>query len=279
MQIGIKFPLFWNNLCQGRIIEMIYLYLLHYDARKLSYMKKTILSFLSIVALALGASAQGLNIYVEGTAVDISGSEHVINLTEETSLGLGNNDMVDFMVDNDAGTQQSWIVTREIVSAPAGWQDYFCWGQDGLAGICYPPNSNQFYESNAESIAAGASGRITVYVNSNSGGSATYRFFVSTDGVNFIDSVDLKVNSVLSVDEKAPFSLQLTPNPASSDLKITTNTNSLVRITDVLGNIVYRDEVLGTKVVNVAKFKNGIYFVSVEANGEKPVTRKVIVKH
>ncbi len=51
-------------------------------------------------------------------------------------------------------------------------------------------------------------------------------------------------------------------------------------MTDVLGNVVLREVIVGTvKKINVTKFRNGVYFITVKASGAKSVTRKVIVRH
>ena len=61
-------------------------------------MKKIILAFFAIGAFVNNGNAQ-LNIYVDGTTVDISGQTHTINLTS----AIVEQNIVDFIVDNDSG--------------------------------------------------------------------------------------------------------------------------------------------------------------------------------
>jgi hypothetical protein len=53
-----------------------------------------------------------------------------------------------------------------------------------------------------------------------------------------------------------------------------------IRIVDVLGNEVYNEYITSAnKLVNVAEFKTGVYFVLIEPSGSKVINRKLIVKH
>ena len=49
---------------------------------------------------------------------------------------------------------------------------------------------------------------------------------------------------------------------------------------DVLGNVVLNETSFNqTKKIDVSNFRNGIYFVKVESEGSKAITRKVVVRH
>ena len=72
------------------------------------------------------------------------------------------------------------------------------------------------------------------------------------------------------------------PNPASS--MITVNTVGIsgdynVRVTDVLGKVVYSDEANAIKKIDVSNFKNGVYLITVSEKGEAIQTRRIVVKH
>ena len=71
-------------------------------------------------------------------------------------------------------------------------------------------------------------------------------------------------------------------NPATDFISINLNgiETAAIKIVDVLGNTVFKDSYFsGVKKVDVSNFKNGIYFVMIESNGIKTMTRKVVIKH
>lgn len=218
------------------------------------------------------------SITVDGSSTVISGGNYTENLTSAvTDLHV-----VDFIVHNETGSTQQWKITRKHINNPSGWEEYLCWGLNGAFGNCYPHNANAVWSSLNEPIFTDSSGRLSTYITAPSGGTGHYRYYVSTDGVNFIDSVDLIINNTLSVEEKASLAINVSPNPASDNLTINTNgvTETNVRIVDVLGNVVLSEKLYnGKKTLDISRFRNGVYFVTVEAEGVKPVTRKVIVRH
>lgn len=97
------------------------------------------------------------------------------------------------------------------------------------------------------------------------------------------DSVDLILGYVLNVNNlKQNSSLSISPNPADDNVNINIGTmeNASIKVLDVLGNVIMTESMSsGTKNLDVSGFKNGVYFVIVEANGVKPVNRKLIVRH
>lgn len=71
------------------------------------------------------------------------------------------------------------------------------------------------------------------------------------------------------------------PNPANDNVTLQLNNSKpgSVKIVDLVGNIVYSETIAGHAKIDVAEFKNGIYFVSVEADGVKMLSRKLVVQH
>ena len=55
--------------------------------------------------------------------------------------------------------------------------------------------------------------------------------------------------------------------------------NTSVKMIDVLGNEIMKGSFKGTKTIDVSEFRNGIYFIIVEAPGAKTINKKVIVRH
>ena len=241
-------------------------------------MKKLVLSIVLFITFAGTSLAQGVTIYIDGQSSDVSGTTYNYNLAEDA----WNYHVIDFIVNNETGVNQDWIITRSNISQPGDWSNYLCWGLNGGVGLCYPVSSNAIWSSGSEQILADSSGRLSTYVNSPSGGSATYRYYVSNDGVTFLDSVDLMITNVLSVDELKTLSVSVAPNPSSDYININTTgvNNASLKMVDVLGNVVLSETIYGnSKKIDVNKFRNGIYFLTVESEGVKTVTRKIIVRH
>ena len=117
--------------------------------------------------------------------------------------------------------------------------------------------------------------------------------------VNWIDGMKINKNHFIDQDNACTdqfqemTALHLSPVrygivPASASGENTFNVkialdgidNSSVKIVDVLGNVVYNESINnGTKNIDVSNFKNGVYFVLVEASGIKSFNRKLIIRH
>ena len=238
-------------------------------------MKKILLSIFSL-ALVNIAVAQ-VSITLDGSMTDISGTTHDYELTAPAT----DVHMLDFIVHNNTGAPQNWVITRSNISNPAGWEEYLCWGVDGAFGFCYPHSPNAIWSSSDEPIPADSAGRLSTYITAPNGGTGIYRYYVSTDSVTFLDSVDLRVTFAASLEENETLTLSVAPNPATDYINVAVNTNDArVKVIDLLGNIVYKEQNIGkAKQLDVQDFRNGVYFIVVEAEGVNPVTRKVIIKH
>ncbi len=240
-------------------------------------MKRIILSLFSLTLIAAVANAQAITINVDGTPTDISGTEH-----HEVIVAAGSDQhLVDFIVTNNTGSTQSLRITRSHIDLAPGWSDYFCWGADALTGTCYPVYAQSVWTGGSVSIDNGNEGLLQTYINAPDAGTSTIRYYVN-DGSTFLDSVDVVYTFAASIQENPSLLLNVSPNPANNVLNINmTGVNKAdVKIVDVLGNIVFNETVAETtKKVDVSKFRNGIYFVTVDAEGVKPTTRKLIIRH
>ena len=240
-------------------------------------MKKIILSLFSITLITAAANAQAITINVDGTPTDISGMEHV----EIVTSAVTDEHLVDFIVTNNTGSTQTLSVARRHMSMAPGWSDYFCWGINGQIGTCYLSYPDEVWTGGAELIDDGGEGLISSYINAPSSGTSTIRYYIS-DGTNYLDSVDLVITSTASIQENVSLSLNVSPNPADNFVNINMAgvSKANVKIVDVLGNVVFKEMVAETtKKVDVSKFRNGIYFITIEAEGVKPTTRKLIIRH
>ena len=252
-------------------------------------MKRVILSFLSIVLISAAAKAQnGIDIYEIGQSTDYSG--------DTIFVAAPNNQVFDVPLDihNNTGSTLVWRVTRVRIDVPSGWTDAICWGHatDPFGGVCYSAGSmaalNPWTSSDNPSdlfdIANGEYGKLKVSIDVDdvTGGIAHYRYYVSEDGSTYQDSVDLVVDFTASIKQvKEDVTVNIQPNPASDYAIITLNNadNGSIRIVDVLGNVVLKETISGTKKIDLSNFRNGVYFITIETSNGKTITRKLIVRH
>ncbi|MEY3236534.1 MAG: hypothetical protein RI883_635 [Bacteroidota bacterium] len=247
-------------------------------------MKKLILCLSAIITLSLSsviAQSNGIEIRLDGMGADLSGTEQIIN------LNTGNYD-AHLHVTNNTNADEAWKITRKKISVPSAWTDVLCWGE-----YCFTPSGDVFITPGAAPIVTDgtelfstgevADLHITITPDQSSTSSALYRYYITNTSGAYVDSIDVSINYVLGVSAvKQSTSLSISPNPADENVKIALEgiENSTVKIVDVLGNVVYNESINnGTKSIDVSNFKNGVYFVLVEAPGIKSFNRKLIIRH
>ncbi|MCH2223571.1 MAG: T9SS type A sorting domain-containing protein [Crocinitomicaceae bacterium] len=243
-------------------------------------MKRTLLSILAVAGFAITSTAQV-------TITDDNGTD-VTNTTINITVGNGNEFHNDFVVSNGSGGVKNWNVVRTRVNEQAAWSDYMCWGNsnDPFGGNCYSSaqmDLTVWTTPSEASIPDGEAGKIKSYIipADPDFGCVTYRYEIMS-GATLDAYVEVVVCKTASIEKIAALNVSVSPNPASSILNIATNgvAGAKVKMVDVLGNIVLSETVIGTsKSINVANFRNGIYFVIVEADGVKTISRKVVVRH
>ena len=239
-------------------------------------MKTTLLTILSIACFT-GLSFGQVEMSV-GTSGDISGTQ-----IDYTSAGA--EVKVDVHVENKTGSTKDLTVQRVRINETAGWSDYVCWGHstDPFGGVCYPANTmNPWTTGTPVTINNGEAGTLAVYIKPEGDNGCTVYRYIVMEGTTVLDSLDISVCKSLSIEEITPLSITVAPNPANSYVQVKTNgaDGASVKMMDVLGNVVLKETVMGTsKTINTESFRNGIYFIIVEADGAKPINRKVIVRH
>ncbi len=248
-------------------------------------MKRKILSIVTVIGFtAFGFAQDGIEIYVEGQTTDMSSGQGVIQV--QGSAGVET--VTHLVVDNNTGSSKDWVITRLRINEQANWTDYFCWGHetDPFGGTCYSAQAANPWTSPGSSsviVGDGEAGNIDSYVEpfTGEGGTVTYRYYISEDGQTFQDSVDVEVSFNLSLTEVNNIEASVGPNPASENLtiKATGTDGAVVKMVDVLGNVVLREKISTVKTIDVSSFRNGIYFVSVYVNGVKTHSKKIIVRH
>lgn len=249
-------------------------------------MKKILLSsaFLSVFFNLISQSSNGISIVLNGTTNDLSGSVY-----QTTAPGPDLFD-INFNFVNNTNQTQQWIVTRKKINVPSGWSDQLCWGHssNSLAGGCYGANNlNPWSSPTADifNVAVGEYGKLKCEINPDEtvNGTALYRYYVSSDGATFQDSVDVQVDfSVASVKPiKEEVSVSIVPNPATDYIQISMTgiESASLRMIDVFGSTVLKENIGSSKKLNVSDFNSGIYFMVFDVPGRKPFTRKVIIRN
>lgn len=247
-------------------------------------MKKTLLAIIATVGLATASNAQ-LEIYVNGGMTDLAGSVYQMGPVP------GGEAVADIHVENHSGSiGDEWVVSRYRINEIATWSDYLCWGHetDASGGTCYSASlmpTNPWTTPIAVGVDDGEAGVIAAHITPDptAPGTVTYRYYISIDGQQtYMDSVDIEVSFSLELEDVAPsLTVGVSPNPASDNITINANgvESANIKMVDVLGNVVLKETMGSSKTVDVSKFRNGIYFIVVDAAGAQPISRKVIVRH
>jgi hypothetical protein len=241
---------------------------------------KKIYSLLAVCSLATLGFGQVVEIYENGQSTDISGTT-VMKTADEAETVFSY-----LIVKNVSGMNMSVQITRVRLDYPASWTDGLCWGaEDGSSGVCYGSGqmpTNPWTTPFTANMPNNSTAMITSDVHVESAGMGTYRYYVNVGG-NYVDSVDVQINSVLAVEEpEIVKGMTAYPNPANGVLTVSATglDDYQIRMTDVLGKVVY-DETASApkKSIDVSDFKNGVYLVTVIEKGTVVQTRRVVVKH
>ena len=257
-------------------------------------MKKLYSLFLSI------GLASAVNAQVEIREYTGTGGTEVGNDISGTNFQYVAGDgefYIHFAVKNVSGTNQRFRISRLRIDAPTDWEKEICWGQDpddyfesicvlnSLIGSSNPCSTTKAScKTQAQKIGNGSIGDLKIKFEAAAAGEGHYRFYVVTgQGGNLVDSVDLTITKPLSItEEKEELGMTAYPNPANSYLTVNTtgtDENVNLRITDVLGKVVYNEVVSPLKKIDVSEYKNGVYLVSVYREGTLVQTRRVVVRH
>jgi Secretion system C-terminal sorting domain len=240
---------------------------------------KTRLLFALLGLTALTAYGQQLAITVEG-ASHVSGTQYMYTANTNTR-------QVNALVKNISGAPLNLTVKRVILNTIPSWKDDLCWGSSSspLDGQCYNgiQGTNPYTTPHVQIVNPGDNGIFLAKIEPKDPdyGCGEYRYYIM-NGATIMDSIDISVCKTADVDELTPFSITIAPNPASSyfTIKTTGSESASLKVMDVLGNVVMKETIMGTsKTINTESFKNGVYFIVVESEDQKPINRKVIVRH
>ena len=244
-------------------------------------MKKLYFTILLILPSFLFAQT---TINLQDSEENISGGSYEFTASNSSAVD------VPLEIKNMGSSDADWRITRLRINVPAGWSDLICWGHstDAFGGTCF--SSSQMLGnpwttpvSSNFTVSPNEYGKLKVTINPEEGatGLGHYRYYVSNDGVNFIDSVDIKFDYSLSVQEVEPIQVSIVPNPASDFIQINLSgaVTAQMKMVDVLGSEVLNQTVMSTASFDISNFRNGVYIMTFNAPGSKSIVRKVIVKH
>ncbi|MEJ6506093.1 MAG: T9SS type A sorting domain-containing protein [Crocinitomicaceae bacterium] len=228
-------------------------------------------------------------ISMEGSSDVMSGGTHEITTSSSASTDIA------FSIHYDGPADSTrWRVTRLMIADPEGWQNNLCWGHstDMFGGTCYSSsqmNTNPwttgptaaFWVEVGQTPEEYGKLKSTIKPADGVSGLGHYRYYLSFDGSNYIDSVDIKFDYVLDVEEVEPLSVAIIPNPASDYIQVNLNgvASANMKMVNVLGSEVLNQQVISSSVFDISSFRNGVYIMTFTAPGSKAIVRKVIIKH
>jgi hypothetical protein len=242
---------------------------------------KKIITCLGLFTIALGANAQGIEIYLPDGVAVVSGTVIELNSTED---GMHQ----EFDIENVSGAELNLRIERFKVTELEGTEDYLCWGANPETGACYSAGAvsphNPWITPDTSALADGARGWLATYhVTNGFSGCAQYRYYVINDANTRLDSVDVLYCSTVSIEEEVKVDVSIYPNPASNFVNIVME-NAINNVDFTLYNIL-GDAVLtvnlnaGTNKVELSELPNGVYFYSIMKEGNILETKKLIVRH
>ena len=120
---------------------------------------------------------------------------------------------------------------------------------------------------------------VTAYVASVAINDNGLPYVVFNDGANDNRVTVMKYGSTMSIDDSVSENTFLYPNPATDSVTITTATDqSMVKIIDVTGKLVYSTLINNQGSIDTSAFANGVYFVQI-SNENQPLQTKKLVVH
>lgn len=250
-------------------------------------MMKSLFLILALSASVVAFSQDGIVIHVDGQTTDLSGATYNVVAPSNTSFDIP------LDVENHTGTPRNWRVTRLRIDAPAGWTDALCWGHatDPFGGTCYSSgqmNTNPWTTPGSQAVLFtindGEYGKLKASVDPADGvyGTAHYRYYISTNGTSYSDSIDVVVDylaAVKPIKEEAAVTIYPNPSAESITIQLAGMDQSNLKMMDAVGNVIMKESIHGSKKMNVSELSNGIYFLMFETSSGKTITKKLVVRH
>lgn len=267
-------------MCVENPQKALYLLRIFYNQRQETM--KRILPIIAFVTAMTSTLYGQVEMYVNGGVTDLAGTTVQVNPTGPGTI------VTDIHIINNTGVSKNWVITRVRINEEPTWTDYLCWGHDTdpFGGTCYSAssmNTTSWTTPAGVGVLDGEGGILQSDITPDElqDGTVTYRYYVG-EGASYDDSIDVEVSFTLNTTKLTAASMSIAPNPASHTVTLYTGgvEGASVKIVDVLGNVVYKEAFVGTtKKIDVTRFRNGVYFVMIEAPGLKAVNRKLVVRH
>lgn len=245
---------------------------------------KLILILSLMLLWTIGIHAQSSNkvaIFSEG--VKYSGSTYFVNLSGSESVKLN------FDVINNAGSIQKISVTRKLLNVPNSWVDHYHLEnptnkmaiRNSLSGV---ETNSSVLENSILELSNGEFGKLKCEINPDDfvSGIGFYRYYISLNETNVHDSVDVQVDFMASPKPiKEEIYVSIVPNPATDYIQITMTgiEAASLKMVDVFGSTLFKENIGSSKKLNVSDFNSGIYFLVFDVPGRKSFTRKVIIRN
>jgi hypothetical protein len=201
----------------------------------------------------------------------MNGTELIID-----TIPTGNINLPHMYFTNTTGNTENWMITRRIIAQPDGWFNYLCWGE-----LCYGLSEDTYWNSSTSSINDTETEELTIYVGAPDVGNAHYRYYVSSDGINYIDSVDVIVNvtSTTGVNESIENNVSIFPNPVKNNISINglQNDEFQLSIYTSSGSQVYQKRLSENNNINISNLKNGQYVFILKSN-KNAIQKQIIIQ-
>ena len=241
-------------------------------------MKKIALSLI-LAVFSMTAFSQSIQLFYNNEEASDTLNIFIDRLNDESTIWIS--------VKNNTSDSLYVTVHKEVLSELEGSFNTFCLGN------CFDPSVTT--SPTTLNLAAGESSTNDqfhfVYFPANQFGTTTVKYQFYDERINEIPR-DLVVNYITQVDGiEEPVTAKLFnayPNPASSNVTIqydlsgrTAVNDARIVITSLVGNKVYTqplNNTSGKASIDISNLVAGIYFYSIEANGQIISTKKLIVK-
>lgn len=243
---------------------------------------------LSIVAIACFSSSMAQNIELR----NYNGTT-LINGTTITVIDTVENDILqDVEVKIDAtsiyaSSTDIKVKKYELTSTAPLSENALCWGvcTPGVVWGVKPTETTGLIPMTFKQLIT-FSGHVYPKLNGGTSSIKYVWFDVNnpTDTAFVIVNYEVRNPNAVGIEEvKKETSIKVFPNPANDyvNVAITSNEeNKKIAIIDLLGKVVYSNNVVNDKVnlrVNTSNFLPGVYFVSVTANNKSIRTSKIVI--
>lgn len=242
-------------------------------------MKKIALTIL-LALFATASFSQSIKLFYEGEEVSDTLNISVDRINDESTFWLS--------VKNNTSDSLYITVSKEVLSELPDSYNTFCLGN------CFDPSVT--VSPFTLDLAAGESSTNDqfhfVYFPANQEGTTTVKYHFYDERINEIPR-DLVVNYItgeVGIQDEVVTTKMFNayPNPATSNVTIqyelngrTAVNDARIVITSLVGNKVYTQPInnnSGKASIDISNLVAGIYFYSIEANGQIISTKKLIVK-